>query len=122
MREIPIYIEFARALRKRQTPEEKILWGYLRNRQMMGFKFLRQHPFLFPTMDGRVDFYIVDFYCSKKKLVLELDGEIHLSQVDYDRGRDYLLNELKLKVVRIKNEQINHALNNTLEFIKSLLR
>ena len=87
----------------------------------MGFKFLRQHPFLFPNIDGRVDFYIVDFYCWKKKLVLELDGEIHLSQVDYDRGRDYLLNELKLRVVRIKNEQINHDLKNTLEFIKSLL-
>ena len=89
---------------------------------MMGFKFLRQHPVLFPTLEGRVDFYIVDFFCWKMKLVIELDGEIHLSQIDYDRGRDYLLNELKLKVVRIKNEQINFDLKNTLEFIRSLLR
>jgi len=122
MRDMPLFIEFARELRKNQTPEEKILWRYLRNRKMLGFKFLRQHPIIFPTEDGKNDFYVVDFYCHEKKLIIELDGKIHLKQIMYDKGRDSLLAELNLKVVRIKNEQINDDLKNTLEFIKGLLR
>ena len=122
MGDMPRYIEFARELRKKQTPEEKILWKYLRNRRMMGFKFLRQHPILFTTTNGDIDFYVADFYCSKKKLVLELDGPIHWFQRDFDESRDDLMKELGLKVVRIENDKINFDLEDTLEFIRSLLR
>jgi len=122
MRDMPVYIEFARELRKNLTPEERILWEHLRNRRMLGFKFLRQHPILYSTADGKEDFYIVDFYCHEKKLIIELDGKIHLKQIPYDKGRDLLMEELNLKVVRLKNEQINDDLANTLEFIRGLLR
>ena len=58
----------ARRMRKSPTPSEDILWQALRNRQIHGLKFLRQHP-IGPT--------IVDFYCHEKRLAVEVDGGIH---------------------------------------------
>ncbi len=60
----------ARRLRKRQTKSEKLLWLALRNRQLGGLKFLRQHP---------IGHSIVDFYCHENRLVIEIDGGIHLN-------------------------------------------
>jgi very-short-patch-repair endonuclease len=61
-------ISIAQKLRKNITPPEVILWCRLRNRQLNGAKFRRQHPI------GR---YVVDFYCHQNKLVIELDGPTH---------------------------------------------
>ncbi len=60
----------ARRLRKRQTKSEKLLWQALRNRQLSDLKFLRQHP---------IGHSIVDFYCHENRLVIEIDGGIHLN-------------------------------------------
>ena len=96
-----------RLLRRRQTSSEKLLWKELRNRKMDGFKFLRQHPIYY--WDGRIQkFFVADFYCSEKKLVVELDGEIHLTQIEYDEWRDEILNSLELRVLRIKNEELGN--------------
>jgi very-short-patch-repair endonuclease len=71
--------KYARELRKRQTPAEKIIWKSVRNRRLMGKKFLRQHPIF--TDEGDLDvFFIADFYCHEHRLVIELDGEIHDSR------------------------------------------
>ena len=73
----PIQIKYARNLRKNLTPEEKILWQYLRNRKLNGFKFLRQHPIMLREVSSGKQFYIADFYCAEKKLIVEVDGLIH---------------------------------------------
>ena len=77
--------ERRRQLRKEQTFCEKILWQYLRNRSLKGVKFRRQYS---------IDNYVIDFYCPKIKLAIELDGNIHElpEQRDYDAKRQkYLL-------------------------------
>jgi leucyl-tRNA synthetase len=63
---LPIQITFARELRKNQTPAEVTMWGRLRNRRLMGFKFLRQHPIVVEKNSDRTGFYLADFYCSEK--------------------------------------------------------
>ncbi len=99
--------ELARALRKNLTPEEDLLWQNLRNRKLDGLKFLRQHPFIYGSDHrGKPLFFIADFYCAEKKLIIELDGKIHDFQKDYDKSRDSILQELGLKVLRFKNEEL----------------
>lgn len=113
--------EFARLLRKNLTPEEVIMWGLLRNRRMMGYKFLRQHPIKVWETNGRYHFYYADFYCADKKLVVEIDGLVHTMQEDYDRARDQVMLELKLNVLRITNGEVNDDLIGVLKKIKSQL-
>ncbi|WP_421774384.1 endonuclease domain-containing protein [Gracilimonas sp.] len=98
--------EIARELRKNPTPSEKRLWKYIRNRQLGGYKFLRQKPFVHEQHHYRRYFYIADFYCTELKLVVEVDGKIHDFQKEYDYQRGVVLNELGLKVLRIKNEEL----------------
>jgi very-short-patch-repair endonuclease len=66
---------FVRQLRKNSTPAEKLLWNHLRRKQLYGLKIRRQHP---------ISPYIVDFYCSQIRLVIEVDGEIHKYQQEQD--------------------------------------
>ncbi|MFN3666123.1 MAG: endonuclease domain-containing protein [Sediminibacterium sp.] len=113
---------FARYLRKNQTPEESIIWQLLRNRKLDGFKFLRQHPIKVWETSGRFYFFYADFYCAEKKLVLEIDGLIHEKQKEYDASRDYIMNELGLKVLRILNDEVNHDINGTLQKIRHALK
>jgi very-short-patch-repair endonuclease len=86
-------------LRKRTTKAEQKLWVLLRNRQLNGKKFRRQHA---------IDNFITDFYCHECKLVVELDGRYHLSHEAkrYDTARTALLNELGITVLRFWNEEI----------------
>lgn len=113
---------FARYLRKNQTPEESIMWQLLRNRQLDGFKFLRQHPIKVWETSGKFHFFYADFYCVEKKLVLEIDGLIHEQQKDYDASRDYIMNELGLKVLRILNHEVNHDIKGALQKIRLALK
>ncbi len=89
----------ARDLGKRLTPYEIVLWESLKGKLFHGHKFRRQHP---------IAKFIVDFYCHELKLVIELDGKIHdsIDQREYDLGRTYELEELGLKVLRFRNEQV----------------
>jgi len=83
-------------------------------------KFLRQHPIRF-EMDGRRRFFIADFYCHEKKLVLEIDGKIHQRQKDYDQLRTHIINTLGIKVIRFKNEEIEVNLELALDRLKEHL-
>jgi len=107
----------ARKLRKEQTESEQTLWEILRNRQFLGKKFLRQHPITF-EWNNRKRFFVADFYCSEAKLVIELDGEIHETQKDYDELRDFVIKSLGLKVLRFDNKQIVQNLAGTLKIIE----
>ena len=106
--------EFARNLRKEQTPEEKILWEHLKNRQLNGFKFRRQHPLYN---------FILDFYCHEAGLVIELDGSVHdnRDQQHYDMHRTLELEEFKLCVLRFKNDDVRNNLRLVLYTIKTHL-
>ena len=87
----------ARKMRNEMTLAEKKLWyEYLR---LSEYRFLRQKL---------INNYIVDFYCSKLKLVIEVDGETHLEEKDviYDRTRTKELEKLGLKVLRFWNDDI----------------
>lgn len=101
-------IEFCRALRRNQTPAEQQLWALLRNRQLAGLKFLRQHPLAYGGSLRRPEIFVADFFCAEKGLVVELDGKIHENQRDYDQGRDEIMKEMGLNVLRIKNEEMTN--------------
>jgi very-short-patch-repair endonuclease len=81
-----IPISFARELRKKQTDSEIKMWRQLRNRRFLGFKFLRQYPIVTDVSNRKTGFYIADFYCFEKKLVIEIDGLIHSGQTMIRRG------------------------------------
>ncbi len=97
--EIPDLVHLARELRRDQTPAEEILWSLIRGRKLLNLKFRRQQQ------SGT---FITDFYCHQARLVVEVDGEIHLTpeQADRDRNRDAYLRENRLRVLRFTNEQI----------------
>ncbi|KKP80900.1 MAG: hypothetical protein UR80_C0015G0002 [Parcubacteria group bacterium GW2011_GWB1_35_5] len=99
-----------RELRKESTPQEILLWERLRNRKL-GVKFRRQH-----SIGG----YILDFYCPEKKLIIELDGEIHNRNdaKKNDAVRDKFFEELEYKVLRFKNDEVDKNIDRAVEEIK----
>ncbi len=98
-----------RNLRRRQTPAENVLWQLVRNRKLNGYKFLRQYAIEYGNDHrGNILFFIADFYCHEKKLVVELDGKIHDFQKEYDENRTEILKTLGLTVLRIPNEKMNY--------------
>ena len=103
--------EFRRELRKNQTGAETRLWSVLRNRKLEGRKFRRQHT------AGK---YTVDFFCHEENLVIEVDGSSHdsVSKVLYDEKRDQFLKEQSLRVIRFRNEEVYHHLDEVLNEIK----
>jgi very-short-patch-repair endonuclease len=96
----------ARELRSKATPSEALLWKELRNRKLSGYKFLRQHPIIYNPYGSGVKYYVADFYCNIKKTVIELDGLIHKSNLEYDQFRDAEMMNLGLHILRIKNEEL----------------
>ena len=110
-------IQLCREMRQNPTKAESAMWEIVRRRQFLGLKFYRQYP-IFLMENERRRFLITDFFCHEKKLVLELDGGIHSRQKEYDDIRDSVLEELGLKVIRIKNEEL---LNNKKETILYLV-
>lgn len=107
---MPRNIALARSLRQRSTRAEQILWHWLRNRTLFGFKFRRQHP---------VANYILDFYCAELKLCIELDGGVHNEFVVamHDAQRDNDLARLGINVVRIENHFVFEQPTATWDFI-----
>ena len=101
----------ARRLRQNLTPVEARLWEAIRNRQLEGLRFRRQHP---------VGNFILDFYCPSLKLVIEVDGDIHNSQVEYDEERTNKLAEYGYTVLRFTNEQVTNDLPKVLADIKQV--
>ncbi|MGQ0602524.1 MAG: endonuclease domain-containing protein [Anaerolineales bacterium] len=106
----PIKAQRTRELRRAMTPEEKALWQALRTNKLHGFHFRRQQ-----TIDG----FIVDFYCHAAGLVVELDGEIHQQQVEYDAERDRGLSARGLRVLRFDNDEVRRDLAGVLKQILS---
>lgn len=104
----PVTLHKARHLRNRMTPEENLLWEQLKNKKCCQVRFRRQHP---------INTFIVDFYCHTAKLVIELDGEIHLRQKQTDAERTQVLEELGLSVIRFSNLEIKENLDSVMDQI-----
>lgn len=95
----------ARQLRRTPTSAEQILWSHLRNRQLRGWKFRRQHPL------GQ---FIADFCCPACRLIVEVDGPIHARQIDRDESRTHVFAAYDYRVLRFSNEQVETDLESVL--------
>lgn len=100
--------ERAKKLRREMTPEEKILWKHLRTNKLNGLHFRRQQ-----TIHG----YFADFYCHQHELIVEVDGEIHERQKEYDADREADLMALGFRIIRFTNEEVNNNLKSVLQKI-----
>jgi len=91
-------IEVARENRKHPTQAEQKIWfEILKSKQFENYKFLRQKP---------LDNFIVDFYCAELILAIEIDGDSHATQKEYDILRSEKLNAYGIKVIRYVNDDI----------------
>ncbi len=107
-------IERARQLRREATSAEQLLWELLRNRQLLGHKFRRQHPI------GR---FIADFFCDDARLIIEIDGAIHdePDQQGRDRARQDVLRACGYHVLRFTNDEVLNQTERVLQTIADLL-
>ena len=111
----------SRELRLNMTESEKLLWKEIRNRKLSGFKFSRQYPILYKGTLNKIYYFIADFYCDEKKLVIELDGPIHNKTKEYDEFRDSELKDHGINILRIKNEELTD-INTVLQKIECYLQ
>jgi very-short-patch-repair endonuclease len=96
----------AQSMRREPSLAERKLWSYLRNDQFMGLRFRRQF---------RIGVYVADFYCAKVKLVVELDGDSHSDQVEYDNDRTDFLNGHGIHVIRFTNFDVIENIEGVLD-------
>jgi very-short-patch-repair endonuclease len=94
----------AAELRNNMTAAEIVLWEELRKKEIFNARFKCQHP---------TDIFVVDFYCHKYKLVIEVDGEIHLRDevIEHDDGRSHDIEKLGIKILRFTNEEVLENVN-----------
>ena len=104
---------FARGIRKVQTPGEAAMWGLLRNKQLDGVKFRRQHA---------IEEFIADFVSLEYQLVVEVDGTMHDFQPEYDQMRTELLEAVGFKVARFKNEDVLNRKYQVIEELRAILK
>ncbi len=102
----------ARELRGRQTAAEDALWQQVRSRRLEGYRFRRQHV---------IGAFVVDFCCSERRLVVEVDGGVHDQTIAADRERDELLREQGWQVLRVRNEVVLERMPEALERIRGAL-
>lgn len=102
-------------LRNNATDPEKHLWLFLKNKQLKGRKFTRQHS---------IGSYVVDFYCFEERLVIELDGSQHEEegQRKYDEERTRFLESLNHRVIRFKNFDVLFDTDNVLKKIEECFK
>jgi very-short-patch-repair endonuclease len=107
-------VELAKDLRKNMTPAEKCLWKRIRLKSL-GCTFFRQRP---------IGEYIVDFYCPKADLVIEVDGDIHLGKeaIENDYVRDEYMGSLELVVLRFLNLEVLNNTDKVVEKIRNQIR
>jgi very-short-patch-repair endonuclease len=104
-------LERAKELRREMTPAEKLLWQEIRANKL-GVRFRRQQ-----VIQG----FIVDFYCHKAGLVIEVDGDIHDLQKEEDERREKVLSALGLRIVRFRNDEVVRNLSAVVGKIKAVI-
>jgi len=101
--------QIARTLRKNMTLSEILLWQQLKKKQVLGYDFHRQKP---------IDEYVVDFYCPRLKLVLEIDGDSHDGKEDADRIRQEKLESLGLTILRFWDSDVKSNVDGVVEQLR----
>lgn len=101
--------EKARELRQNMTPAERLLWQKLRANRLDGWHFRRQQ-----IIAG----FIVDFYCHRASLVIEVDGPVHNTQQEADAEREAVLAGHGLAVLRFTNSQVMNNMEQVLREIR----
>jgi very-short-patch-repair endonuclease len=101
-------LERAKELRREMTPAEKILWKKIKANKLNGLHFRRQQV---------VHGYYPDFYCHQHELIVEVDGDIHEFQQEYDVEREEYLKSLGFRIIRFTNEEIQKDLKGVLQKI-----
>ena len=111
LKNLPHLEKYRKKLRKNQTPAEKLLWKFIKSNQIKDTRFRRQFS---------VGNYILDFYCRKLKLGIELDGNSHFTEngQEKDKERDKYLNELGITMMRFENDLIMKRLETVLSLIE----
>jgi very-short-patch-repair endonuclease len=105
--------KFARQNRKKSTKTEGIFWHLvLKNKKFLWYKFRRQKV---------VWSFILDFYCSKLLLWIELDGWYHNDQVEYDQMRDAIIRDYGIEVIRFANEEIENNLEGVIIELEEII-
>ncbi len=101
----------ARHLRNKSTLSEVLLWNELKARQLRNYQFMRQKP---------IGDFIVDFYCSKLRLAIEIDGESHDHEdaVAKDQKKDNYLNKIGITVLRFDDIDVKKNIGYVLETIE----
>jgi len=94
--------DLSRRNRNNPTKAEEKIWRELLKNKKTGFTFLRQKP---------INRFIVDFYCSKLNLAIEIDGNSHDKKLGYDQARDKFLKQIGVKTIRFTNDQILFQIN-----------
>ena len=108
----PGILELARSLRNTMTYHETLLWEKLKRKQICGVRFRRQHP---------ISFFIADFYCHEARLVVEIDGEIHNQQIEYDDGRSAEMEKFFIKIIRFTNYEVENKIDEVIEKITNIV-
>ncbi len=106
--------QIARQLRENMTDAERHLWTKIRLKQLKGYQFYRQKP---------IGGYIVDFYCARARLVIEVDGSQHFYEEtdEKDKARDEYLTGLDLRVLRFSNSDVLMNIEGVVERISGEL-
>ena len=108
---LPEFKQNRQQLRSNATSAEAVLWNHLKNSQLDGRKFRRQHG---------IGKYVVDFYCPAEKLAVELDGVYHYTDegMEHDARKTDFLKGLGIEVLRFENEKIFDNIDFVLETIR----
>ena len=119
--------DFARSMRKNSTPAEEFFWEKVRNRRLFGLKWNRQFVMECTGAMNSVKYYVADFYCHELRLVVELDGSIHLHQIEEDLIRTDQLIENGYTVIRFENkivlehwEEVERAIKDFMEKARTM--
>ena len=104
--------QLSRDLRNNSTLSEVLLWKQLKGRQIKGYQFMRQKP---------IEKYIVDFYCSKLKLAIEVDGHSHNERVEEDAERQNELEKLGIIFLRLDDKLIKTQIRHVVQVIEDFV-
>jgi very-short-patch-repair endonuclease len=102
-------------LRKQMTEAESLLWSKIKNKQLVNYKFRRQYG---------IGPFIVDFYCPKLKLVIEIDGGQHnkLENIEYDNSRTEYFKSMNIIVIRYWNNEVLSSIEGVYDDILNKIR
>ena len=103
----------SRELRSNSTLAEVLLWNHLKQGKMLGYQFMRQKP---------IHHFIVDFYCSRLKLVIEIDGESHRLRFGKDQQRQEYLEQMNIQVLRFNDLDVKKDMRKVLSSIEGWIR